>query len=209
MTSCPPRQELSTLAPASHRDQDGLHPPLTCGLRRRGQRGSFLLSGRRGEAESKSRELGLAPDPGPARLRGPGSVPGGNALPLALCGGVGSTGPAHRPGCHNPRLGHTEGSLLMLKGPCVSLPAGPPLASPPPRSQNTHGHSRTPHGKHPGGHPAGDMPAPSHGWGWLLLVPVGGLSALGSRRTVQLRVGPTPWGSPERGTELWCFQVLP
>lgn len=26
-------------------------------------------------------------------------------------------------------LGHTEGSLFMLKGPCVSLPAGPALAS--------------------------------------------------------------------------------
>lgn len=67
-------------------------------------------------------------------IRRAGCVPGGNALAFALCGDIytvmevlaPSLLPTSQAATANA-LGHTEGSLLTLKGPCVSLPAGPAL----------------------------------------------------------------------------------
>lgn len=59
----PPRQELSILAPASYRDQDGLHPQSTCSEETK-TRVVFILFWEWGGLEGSWKgKPGLTPDP--------------------------------------------------------------------------------------------------------------------------------------------------
>lgn len=174
-------------------------------------RGVFLLFREEGRGRSLQRKAWAGSRPRGA-IRRAGCGPGGNALPL---GGADSTAAAHKPGCQNRCLGPHRGVLSGLKGPCVlSLPGRGGLASPPPRSQNTHawahqGHPATPtRWTHRRGHPfcwgdalallctpglAGLSPAPVT----TVMAPLSGLvwvfsSALGGRIILQPRTEPRP-----------------
>lgn len=151
-----------------------------------------MYSGSRGAGESWSpKGPRLSPDP-EAGSGGPGVSPEEMLCPWPP---VKVLTPLLLPPCPaatTHALGHTEGSLLMLKGPCVSLPAG---ASPGLPSSRQPKHTQ-PH-PHPTQEAAGRPPCRGHAcallqMGMASVAVCWGFKCFGKL----LGGGPTPWGSP-------------